>query len=172
MYNWLFSHNEGDSARYILANLGLNNLICIGINPSTAVPNNLDNTLKKVQNIAQLNGFDGWAMLNVYPQRDTHPENLHPELERELILANQDAIRILLRSGNFTTVWAAWGDDISRRPYLINCLNGIRNCFEDHFNWVHYGNLTVNGNPRHPSRVSYHENFTAFDINEYLANNG
>ncbi|MFR6424354.1 MAG: DUF1643 domain-containing protein, partial [Oscillospiraceae bacterium] len=48
-----------------------NPLICIGINPSTAQPGDLDNTLKSVERIALGNGYDSFTMFNVYPQRAT-----------------------------------------------------------------------------------------------------
>ena len=43
-------------------------LICIGINPSIAIPKNLDPTLKRVQGYAKENGYEAWYMLNIYPQ--------------------------------------------------------------------------------------------------------
>lgn len=44
-------------------------LVCIGINPSTAIPEQLDPTLKRVQKYAKNSGVYGaWYMLNVYPQ--------------------------------------------------------------------------------------------------------
>ena len=172
MDNWIFTHNEDDTVRYILGNLGYNNLICIGINPSTASPENLDKTVKGVREIARLNGYDGWLMLNVYPQRDTHPVNIHENEEREIIELNQNAIREILAQYNFNSVWAAWGNEIRRRPYLINCLRALVECFDEQFRWIHYGDLTISGNTKHPSRMSYSETFTEFDINEYLANHG
>ena len=54
---WLYAPNFYSEYRYILGTKGKNPLICIGINPSTAKPDDLDNTLKSVQRIAQGNGF-------------------------------------------------------------------------------------------------------------------
>ena len=46
-----------------------NVLICIGINPSMAMPNFLDPTLRRVQDYAKRSGeYGAWYMLNVYPQ--------------------------------------------------------------------------------------------------------
>ena len=45
---WLYAPNFYSEYRYILGTRGKNPLICIGINPSTAEPDNLDNTLKSV----------------------------------------------------------------------------------------------------------------------------
>ena len=43
---WLYAPNFYSEYRYILGTRGKNPLICIGINPSTAQPGALDNTLK------------------------------------------------------------------------------------------------------------------------------
>ena len=69
--NWLYKKNRDNSARYILGEAGRKPLVCVGINPSTAEPNNLDRTLTNVRRFSELNGYDGWLMLNVYPQRST-----------------------------------------------------------------------------------------------------
>ena len=51
--------------RYILGTKGKKPLICIGINPSTAEPDNLDNTLKSVERIALGNGFDSSLLASI-----------------------------------------------------------------------------------------------------------
>ena len=53
---WLYIPDHYAEYRYLLGTRGKNPLICIGINPSTAVPGDLDNTLKSVQRIAAGNG--------------------------------------------------------------------------------------------------------------------
>ena len=65
---WLYAPNFYSEYRYILGTRGKNPLICIGINPSTAKPDALDNTLKSVERIALGNGFDSFIMFNVYAQ--------------------------------------------------------------------------------------------------------
>ena len=59
---WLYAPNFYSEYRYILGTRGSNPLICIGINPSTAKPDDLDNTLKSVQRIALGNGFDSFII--------------------------------------------------------------------------------------------------------------
>ena len=63
---WLYVPNTYSEYRYILGTRGKKPLICMGINPSTAAPDDLDNTLKSVQRIALANGFDSFLMFNVY----------------------------------------------------------------------------------------------------------
>ena len=54
---WLYVPPYYTEYRYILGTRGENPLICIGINPSTAQPGDLDNTLKSVERIALGNGY-------------------------------------------------------------------------------------------------------------------
>ena len=49
---WLYVPDHYADYRYLLGTRGQNPLICIGINPSTAAPGDLDNTLKSVERIA------------------------------------------------------------------------------------------------------------------------
>lgn len=53
---WIYTNNKDNTERYSLGTVGEKPLICFGINPSTAEPNNLDNTLKSVSRIAKANG--------------------------------------------------------------------------------------------------------------------
>ena len=73
---WLYAPNFYSEYRYILGTRGKNPLICIGINPSTAKPGDLDNTLKSVERIALGNDFDSCIMFNVYAQRATDPDTM------------------------------------------------------------------------------------------------
>ena len=73
---WIYAPNFYSEYRYILGTRGKNPLICIGINPSTARPDALDNTLKSVERIALGNGFDSFIMFNVYAQRATSPDDM------------------------------------------------------------------------------------------------
>ncbi len=71
-------------------------LITIGINPSTAEPDNLDNTLKSVERIALFNGFDSFIMFNVYAQRATNPDHMDKAFNRALHEENMNAFRWVL----------------------------------------------------------------------------
>ena len=62
---WLYVPDYYADYRYLLGTRGENPLICIGINPSTAAPGDLDNTLKSVERIAAGNGYDSFLMFNV-----------------------------------------------------------------------------------------------------------
>ncbi len=60
MSRWLYVPKVYSEYRYILGTRGKKPLICMGINPSTAIPDRLDNTLKSVERIALANGFDSF----------------------------------------------------------------------------------------------------------------
>ena len=169
MIEWIYTTNEDNSARYTLGKKGNHNLICIGINPSTAEPENLDNTLKKVESIALQKGYDGWLMLNLYPQRDTHPENIHSKEDQDIVQENLKAITKVLGYGGYSDIWAAWGTTIDLRPYFVNCLQELRTNFDENFNWLHFGSRTIKGHPRHPLYVAYKEEFSSFDIDDYIS---
>ena len=122
---WLYAPNFYSEYRYILGTRGQNPLICIGINPSTARPDCLDNTLKSVERIALGNGFDSFLMFNVYAQRATDPNSMekvcNPLLHRE----NLEAFRYILSISQAPCVWAAWGSIIEKRSYLPLCLRDM-----------------------------------------------
>lgn len=88
---WLYVPNTYREYRYLLGTRGERPLLCIGVNPSTAVPGGLDNTLKSVERVAVGNGFDSFIMCNVYAQRATRPgdmeRELNPALHRENLAA-------------------------------------------------------------------------------------
>lgn len=84
--NWIYEKNSDNTSRYVLGTVGTNPLICIGVNPSTAEPGNLDNTLKSVTRICEANGYDSWIMLNLYPQRATNPNEMHEHSDIGLLI--------------------------------------------------------------------------------------
>lgn len=121
---WIYVNNDDNSSRYILGTEGKKSLICFGINPSTAEPENLDNTLKSVERLTKNNGFDSWIMLNVYPQRATNPKNLHKDMNEELHKQNLKEIENVLK--NSPVIWAAWGTLIKEEKVPTEMFK--RNC--------------------------------------------
>ena len=65
MTNWLYSNSPDNKNRYTLGKSGNNPLIVIGVNPSTAEPENLDPTLRQVKSRALSMGYDSWIMINI-----------------------------------------------------------------------------------------------------------
>ena len=166
---WLYAPNFYSEYRYILGTRGKNPLICIGINPSTAEPDNLDNTLKSVERIALGNGFDSFIMFNVYAQRATSPDDMekvcNPELHRE----NLEAFRYVLSISQQPTVWAAWGAIIEKRKYLSDCVRDMLLVGEEYgAKWVCAGAITKKGHPHHPLYLRKDEKIRPFDVADYL----
>ena len=122
---WLYAPNFYSEYRYILGTRGENPLICIGINPSTAQPDDLDNTLKSVERIALGNGFDSFIMFNVYAQRATSPDDMEKACNPLLHEENMKAFRYVLSISANPTVWAAWGAIIEKRNYLPDCVRDM-----------------------------------------------
>ena len=122
---WLYVPNFYSEYRYILGTRGKNPLICIGINPSTARPDDLDNTLKSVERIALGNGFDSFIMFNVYAQRATDPDAMEQQCNLLLHRENLEAFRYVLSISEKPAVWAAWGTIIEKRGYLSECLQDM-----------------------------------------------
>ena len=171
--NWLYERTNDNSARFVLGTVGENPLICFGINPSTAEPDNLDPTLKRVQKYAKQNHFDSWIMLNIYPQRATIPNDIHFEIDNDLHKQNIGHITQILERKHLT-LWAAWGGVISSRTYLLNCLADIAEIARrNECSWVSVGE-TRDGHPYHPlARAKGFKLYSAplktFDINKYPA---
>ena len=164
---WLYKKNSSNTARFILGEKGERSLICFGINSSTAEPDKLDRTVSRVYSVAQKGGFDGWIMLNLYPQRATNFNNVHKTLDEKLHNENLKYIKKVLRDHSKSTVWAAWGNLIEGRPFLKECLKDILGTVE-HRLWVHKGSLTAQGHPRHPLYLRSDAPFHPFDMNKYL----
>lgn len=165
---WLYVNDKDNDVRYILGTKGQNTLLCFGINPSTAEPDKLDNTLKSVERIALNNGYDSWIMMNVYPQRATNPSDMHGEIDEEIHFNNLKYIEELLEQTNIT-IWAAWGTLINKRAYLKSCLQDIVR-LSDHagVEWVNVGKRTKDGHPHHPLYLAQKSPIESFNIKEYI----
>ena len=166
---WLFVPNTYTEYRYILGTRGKKPLICVGINPSTARPGALDPTLKSVERIARNSGFDSFIMFNVYAQRATRPDDMEPTCNAALHAENRKAFRYLLSLSEQPAIWAAWGNIIEKRDYLMDCMRdfaadgqaaGAR--------WFTAGPLLKSGHPHHPLYLKAATPLQPFDIDAYL----
>ena len=166
---WLYAPNFYSEYRYILGTRGQKPLICIGINPSTAQPDDLDNTLKSVQRIALGNGYDSFLMFNVYAQRATDPDAMekvcNPLLHRE----NMEAFRYVLSLSDSPAIWAAWGAVIEKRGYLKDCVRDMLDIGRQYSaQWYCAGAITKKGHPHHPLYLRKDEKLRPFDVEHYL----
>ncbi|HKK58080.1 MAG TPA: DUF1643 domain-containing protein [Salinivirga sp.] len=169
--DWLYETDLKNKNRYVLGIKGENPLICFGINPSTAAPEDLDNTVRSVERLTYNNGFDSWIMLNIYPQRATHPVNIHKRLNKKLHTQNIEAISRLMGQFKKVNLWAAWGTLITHRPYFSHCLADICQIADNHIHqWLSIGTLTKAGHPRHPLYLKATTKTQPFNMPEYLRN--
>jgi hypothetical protein len=165
---WLYVPPFYAEYRYVLGTLGEKPLICVGLNPSTAAPEALDNTLKSVWRVAEHNGFDSFQMMNLYAQRATRPGDMDREACDFLRRENARAFRFLL--GRAKTVWAAWGAVMETRGYLRDCLEDFLRVGEEMgAGWFTAGERSRKGHPHHPLYLRSDSGLTAFDIGAYIA---
>ena len=166
---WLYAPNFYSEYRYILGTRGKNPLICIGIIPSTAEPDNLDNTLKSVERIAHGNGFDSFIMFNVYAQRATDPDAMERTCNPQLHKENLEAFRYVLSISQRPAVWAAWGAIIEKRDYLADCVRDMVLAGQEYgASWYCAGAITKKGHPHHPLYLRKDEKLKSFDVEAYL----
>lgn len=168
---WLYVPNDYTEYRYILGTRGERPLICVGVNPSTAAPDALDNTLKSVERIALCNGYDSFLMFNVYAQRATRPDDMERVCNAALHRENMKAFdyALSLDKNGAPAVWAAWGAVIEKRGYLAGCVRdmvdvGVRRGAR----WYCAGARSKQGHPHHPLYLKKDSPLEPFDVGDYL----
>ena len=166
---WLYAPNFYSEYRYILGTRGEKPLICVGINPSTAKPGDLDNTLKSVERIALGNGFDSFIMFNVYAQRATNPDDMERKCNLLLHKENMAAFSYVISLSDSPAVWAAWGTIIEKRDYLKDCVRDMLDIGEKcGASWYCAGAVSKKGHPHHPLYLRKDEKIRPFDVTAYL----
>ena len=168
---WLYVPNDYTEYRYILGTRGERPLVCVGINPSTAAPDALDNTLKSVERVALHNGYDSFLMFNVYAQRATRPDDMERVCNAARHRENMKAFDYALSrcKNGAPAVWAAWGAIIEKRDYLADCVRdmvdvGVRRGAA----WYCAGRRSKQGHPHHPLYLKKDSLLEPFDVADYL----
>lgn len=165
---WVYKNTQDNKARFLLGESGSKRLICIGVNPSTAKPKDLDRTLTNVKRVSLEKGYDSWLMINLYPQRATYPDELHEEMAKKYHEENLRWIETELSSGE-NEIWAAWGTLIKKRKYLLNCCVDIFNITNNHkTKWYTIGKISKHGHPHHPLYLKKGLPLEQFDVRNYL----
>ena len=167
--HWLYVPPYYSEYRYILGTRGKKPLICVGVNPSTAAPGDLDNTLKSVERVAHFNGYDSFIMFNVYAQRATRPGDMERERNETLHRENMAAFAYVLSLSEAPAVWAAWGTVIEQRPYLPDCVRDMIALGEEYgARWFTAGARSKKGHPHHPLYLKKDSPLEAFDAAAYV----
>ena len=166
---WIYAPNFYSEYRYILGTRGEKPLICVGINPSTAAPDDLDNTLKSVERVARFNGYDSFIMFNVYAQRATDPDDMERICNAALHAENMKAFDYVLSLSDAPAVWAAWGTVIEKRDYLPACVRDMIALGEARgARWYSAGKKSKKGHPHHPLYLRKDSPLEPFDVTGYL----
>ncbi len=168
--SWIYHHDE-PLTRYSLGQEGENPLICFGVNPSTAKPNDLDPTVASVARFARDHGYDGWLMFNLYPQRATNPDKMHKHFQKKIHQKNVEVIKEQIESLNTeeVDVWCAWGTLIEKRSYLSRCLQDIYDVLgQNNCSFFKRGRVSKAGHPHHPLYLRKTAPPEVFNMDEYV----
>lgn len=116
-----------------------NQMMVIGLNPSTADETKNDPTIMRCINFAKREMYDGLIMMNAYAFRSTNPEILKT-IEDPIGEENNEAISYEARNCGF--VIAAWGNHCpdERESEIIRIIGRPIFCF----------GKNQNGKPKHP----------------------
>jgi hypothetical protein len=181
--NWVYEIDSKSpvSVRYVLGEIFEKSktkaLVCIGINPSTATPEKLDTTLKRVQKYVKESGkYGSWYMLNVCPQRATNPDDMDKNINIGIHTKNLQHIENLLNGLSSADIWCAWGSNINKRPYLRDCLKDITKSIQSlnnkNFQFVKKEITNKARNVEHPlhpiASIETEKELQTFDLNKYL----
>ncbi len=166
---WIYDHDE-PLTRYSLGQEGENPLVCFGVNPSTAKPEDLDPTVASVARFAVEKNYDGWLMFNLYPQRATNPDKMHKHFKKPIHDKNIAAISDLMNSYNKPLdVWCAWGTLIEKRPYLSRCMKNIFEVLDStNSRYFTRGRISKAGHPHHPLYLRKDSAMDEFDLEKYV----
>jgi hypothetical protein len=167
MSQWIYRNSQNNGSRYVLGEKGSRPLVCIGVNPSTASPESLDNTVRQMKSRALALGYDSWMALNLYPQRATDPDTMHKRLHRDIHEANLQALKEVVPPD--CHIWAAWGALIEKRPYLKKCLVDMRKVLGSDCSWFTIGQRSKAGHPHHPLYLKKDLPLAPFDIDRYIS---
>lgn len=137
------------NARFVLGELGNNNLVVVGVNPSIATIDKLDPTAKRIKKYAEIHEYDGWIIINLYPRIYTNVDDLDKEKNDKLVDLNLKHIEEILAREDITLV-ATWGESIERRKYLKDCFRDIDALAKKYNHEWYCIELTKYGHPCHP----------------------
>lgn len=146
---------DKDNVRYALVQKGERTLYVVGLNPSTADDKKADLTMTKIMGFAEKNGYDGFVMFNLYPQRSTYPKRLQEEKDETLYTKNLDTIKKYLSEEVNPTVLLCYGNNVRIRHYLKESVVDLVNICKHYEAKIVCIGATKSGNPKHPSRTAY-----------------
>lgn len=141
--------SEELNTRFLLGEKGKRNLVVVGVNPSIATIEKLDQTSKRIKKYSEIHEYDGWIIINLYPQISTNVDLMHKEKNNELVKLNLEYIESVLKEKDIILV-AAWGEAIEWRKYLKDCYKDIDLIAKKYNHQWNYFELTKYSHPCHP----------------------
>ena len=133
--------------RYVIGKDGDNPLVAICMNPSAARDNVSDRTVNRVVKASIDLGYDGWFVVNIYPERATDAALLD-EINQGQLEENVKEIKKLLREKNIKEVWGAWGE--CKYEQLRMGRDALLKMLEEEGVKVFAFQVNASGNPKHP----------------------
>ncbi|MGE3193507.1 MAG: DUF1643 domain-containing protein [Microbacteriaceae bacterium] len=135
--------------RFALGRRGSKPLVALAMNPSHADESRSDRTINRLAEASVTLKYDGWLMLNLYPERSPSPRGLGP-FDRSLSDANCVAIIDELSANGVSNVLGAWGNPPhpTIRMAKVEVLKALKGAGIGVF---YFGTKTLLGNPRHPN---------------------
>jgi hypothetical protein len=108
--------------QFLIANKGTKNLLVVGLNPPESDCVDSGSRLHYIQVVTKDMGYDGWVLVNLFPNREARVFNMDPMQLEALIRYNIHLIKVVLDSEQFEIkdVLFAWGNGIESesQPYL------------------------------------------------------
>lgn len=169
---WLYRTSDNDTNLYTIEKMGKKKLICIVTSPESTRPMHLDAMLKSVDGIASYNGFDAWQMMYVHARKNNYFENQNHEAEELTHKENLCMIRNTLEdmgAEEEIVVWAAWGEQIYSRDFLLPYLRDIYDilCEFKNVKWCCAGS-DRHGTPRPPLYLASNTKLVEYDMEHHI----
>ena len=138
--------------RFVIGKIGSKMLVALCMNPSKAQDLISDRTVNTVINRSQKEGYDGWAVINIYPERATDKKNLD-DFDEELCQQNVLAIQQFIRTHQIKEVWGAWGN--AELAVLKKGRDAVLEMLAREAVSLYGYNQLRSGDPHHPLYVNY-----------------
>ena len=165
----IYEVDAKDEYRFALGHMTDNTLFVFGVNPSTANDKEPDQTIKSVMRLCEYHNYKSFVMLNLYPFRSSRPDQLPIEADKNIIDMNIQKIKKIISTQKCPNVLLAWGNAITKRDYLWESAKliyiSLNYC---DIKWLRIGELTCEGNPRHPLYIPSSQSLELMDVKSYL----
>ena len=142
-----FNPDTYESYRYVIGKRGKNPLVAVCMNPSAARDTISDRKVNRVIQASIDFNYDGWFVVNVYPERATDA-NMLDEYSDTYVESNVKAVRALLHDYKIREVWGAWGN--LKYKQLSQGRDALLKMLQEEKVKVFTFHINKSGNPRHP----------------------